>query len=100
MAFAVPCGRARTRPRDAHDEFVAQALSRRKNFPGVRIEYDLQQSRAVAQIDKDYAAVIAPTLHPAGDLDFMADVRLVDLTAVVGAHRETSRNGGGKGRAC
>jgi hypothetical protein len=44
--------------------------------------------------------VIAPTLHPAGDLDFMADVRLVDLTAVVGAHRETSRNEGGKGRAC
>ena len=53
----------------------------------VRIEHDLQQALAVAQIDENDAAVIAAAMGPAGDGDDLADQRFADLTAIVGAHK-------------
>ena len=35
----------------------------------IRMEHDLHQALAVAQVDEDHAAVIAPPMHPAGDRD-------------------------------
>jgi hypothetical protein len=63
----------------------------------LRIEHHLQQSAAVAQVDEDHAAVVAPPIDPAGDGDFRADQCLADLATVMGAHGNRTA---GKGPGC
>jgi len=53
--------------------FVAHALRQGKYVRFVRIEYDLQQSLTIAQVDENDAAMIATTLGPAGHGDGLSD---------------------------
>ncbi len=73
--------------RHADHELVAQPLGFREDRGRLRIEDDLQQPLAIAQVDENHPAVIAAAMHPAGDRDVPAEERLVDLSAVVRAHR-------------
>ena len=52
----------------------------------VRVEHALQQPFAIAQVDEDHAAVIAPAVGPSAQRDFLAGVRGAQVAAVVGAH--------------
>ena len=70
----------------AHHVLVAQPLGFREHLGRVRVEDDLQQPLAVAQVDEDHPAVVAPAVHPAGDRDLAAELLLVDLSAVMRAH--------------
>jgi hypothetical protein len=51
----------------------------------VRIEGQLGEAGAVAQIDKDQPAMIAATQDPAHQADFLADMGGAQITAEVGA---------------
>ena len=52
---------------NADAELAAQPLGIREHVLRIGIEHDLQQSFAIAQIDEDDAAMIAPAMHPASD---------------------------------
>ena len=69
----MPAGRARTRPSTADDELAAQPLGLGEDVGAIRIEHDLQQPLAVAQVDEDDSAVVAAPMHPAGDADSLAE---------------------------
>ena len=51
---------------------------------GLRLEHDLRDAGAVAQIDEHAAAVIAPRRHPAEKHDGGADVSASQCAAVMG----------------
>ena len=68
-------------------ELVAHPLGLCEHLRGVRVEYDLQQPLAVAQIDENDAAVVAAAVGPAGHGDDLADRGFADLTAIVSAHK-------------
>ena len=42
---------------------------------GVGLEHDLRDAGAVAEVDEDHAAVVAPLAHPAAEHDLASDVR-------------------------
>jgi hypothetical protein len=69
--------------RHTHHEFISQPLGLAEHRGSGRVEYDLQQSFAIAQVDEDHPAMIASPMHPAGDRDLLADEPLVDLSAVM-----------------
>ena len=52
----------------------------------LRIEDQLRQSFAIAQIDKYHAAVIPPAVRPAAKSHALADQRFVKFTAIMTAH--------------
>ena len=92
----VRVGRAR-RPR-AHEcrrRVMTHSPRRRSasaNTPAAdRVEHDLQQALAVAQVDEDHAAVVAAAMHPAGDGHTLADEGFVDVAAVMSTHRHLER---------
>src|SRR3989304_6066032 len=74
-----------------------------------RVEDHLHQPAAVAQVDEDEAAVVAPAVHPAGQRHVLAGVILAQLATVVCLqpaplrsilHSSVARgSGGGKGVA-
>ncbi len=87
-------GALRPRPHHARDRqyvLAAHALGLGEHAGSVRIEHDLQQAVAIAQVHEDDAAVVAATVDPAGDRDRLTDERLVDLTAVMGTHGSPRR---------
>ena len=53
----------------------------------VGVEHDLQQSLAITQVDEDHPAVVAAAMRPAGHGDHLTGQGLVDLTAIMGAHK-------------
>ena len=57
---------------DTHHELVAQFLGAGEHLGGVRVADDLHQPFAIAQVDEDHAAVVAPPMHPADDRDLLA----------------------------
>ena len=73
--------------RDLQDELVAHALGLREHLRGVRVEHDLQQPLAVAQVDEDDAAVVAAAVGPASHGDHLAYQGFADLPAIVSAHK-------------
>ena len=82
-------GSRRPRPHhagDLEDIFVAYALRLGEHVRGVRIEYDLQQPLAVAQVDENDSSVVAAAMSPAGDRDGLANRRFADLAAIMSAH--------------
>jgi len=89
--FEVDVGRAgRPRPhqtRDLEHVFIAYALRHREHRCTIGIEHNLQQPRAIPQIDENDAAMVAPTMRPAGHRDHLADHRLADFTAIMSAHK-------------
>jgi hypothetical protein len=59
------------------------------------VEDELDEPRAVAQVDEDQPAVVAAAVDPARDADLLADARGVELAApgvavAVGARRPHS----------
>src|SRR5690606_7854328 len=71
--------------RDADAELVAQALGGGEGGV-VRIEHDLRQARAVAQVDEDDPAVVAAAVHPAIQSDSLAEMVAANLAGVAGTH--------------
>ena len=71
---------------DADDELIAQSLGLREHRRLVGIKHHLQQALAIAQVDEDDAAMIAPPMHPAGHLDLLVRERRIDLSAVMATH--------------
>ncbi len=69
------------------DELAAQALGLAEQGLVVRIEHDLQQALAVAQVDEDHPAMIAAPVHPAGDGNFLTRQLFIDLAAIMTTHR-------------
>ena len=81
-------------------ELAAEVLGGLEGLRRVGVEDDLQQPRAVAQVDEDHAAVVTAAVHPAGRLDGAAREGLVDFSAVMCAHGQSARcyvPGGGRG---
>ncbi len=71
--------------RHADHELVAQRLGDREGRDPVRIEDDLHEALAVAQVDEDDAAVVAAAVHPAHQRHGLGEVAAVDAAAVIGA---------------
>ncbi len=71
---------------DAHHELVAELFGVGEHLGRVRVADDLHQALAVAQVDEDHAAVVAPPMHPADDGDRLAAQGLIYLSAIVAAH--------------
>ncbi len=87
-------GAGRTRPQLAlhlDTELASEVLGTLEGLRRVGVEDDLQQPRAVAQVDEDHAAMVTAAVHPAGRLDGAAREGLVDFTAVVCAHGQSAR---------
>ena len=74
---------------DREHELAAQPLGLGEHRRAVRIEHDLQQAFAVAQVDENHAAVIAAAVHPAGHANLAPDQRAIHLSAVMSAHRQS-----------
>ena len=82
---------------DLHAELVAQFLGHLEHLRAVRVAHHLHVAFAVAQVDEDHTAVVAPAVDPAAQGDGLADQRFGHQTAVVAAH---GRGGcGGHGHA-
>jgi len=60
--------------RIADEAKALQALGIGKQLGIVRIEHDLQQAFAVAQVDEDDSAMVAPPVHPARQSDGLPGV--------------------------
>ncbi len=82
----MPSGRARTSPLTCTTNSLRSFSAMAKTSAAFRIEDDLHQAFAIAQVDEDHAAVVAPPVDPAGDADRLACQLLVDLSAVMGTH--------------
>ena len=52
---------------DAQNVFVAGGIGQSKRFGCVGVNHDLDDAFAVAQVDKNHTAVVAPAVHPAFD---------------------------------
>src|SRR5262249_42069967 len=104
--FDVACGQFRVfRPRhpcrdtpgDLDDIFTAQRMRLfRKLGIFFRSKYDLCKSLAIAQVDENYAAVIASDVYPSGERGLLADIGFPKRIAMVRAkhvsyHFERSR---------
>ena len=66
--------------------FAADTLGLREDLRPVRVEHHLQQALAIAQVDKNHAAVVAPPVHPARDCNLKPDKGFFDVSAIVAAH--------------
>ena len=99
----VGAGRARAHlADDLQAELVAHVLGRIANIVGaVGVADDLHQAFAVAQVDEDDAAMVAPAMRPAHQRDGLAEQRFADEAAVGGSHASLQirlRIGGGADR--
>ena len=66
---------------------VAHPLGLREDLGSVRVEHDLQQSLAVAQVDEDDAAMVTAAMGPSGDGNHLANQGLADVSAIMSAHK-------------
>ena len=79
--------RARPNPAADHEDVLTpRGLSEAENLRRIRVENDLDQALAVAQVNKDDTTVVAALLHPAAQGDVLPDVPLVEHPAIVTAH--------------
>jgi hypothetical protein len=65
----------RTRTNDASNanaEFTSEPLSLGEDIFAIRIEDDLQQTFAIAQVDENHSTMIAAAVDPASDADFLS----------------------------
>ena len=60
-------GRARTTPVTRSTNSLRTRSAMREGFRAVRIAHHLRQAFAVAQVDEDHAAVVAPAVRPAAE---------------------------------
>jgi len=77
---------------DLQDVLAAQLLGLAERVAGLLwAEDDLHKAGGVAKIDEDEAAVVAPTVNPAGQRDGLAFVgRTQDTAGVALEHSETT----------
>ena len=73
FGLTLPASRATSSPPRGQHVLGAQALGQRRSRRA-RVEDELDDARAVAQVDEDQAAVVAAAVDPAGDADLAADV--------------------------
>src|SRR5690606_30530263 len=68
---------------DPDAELVAQPLGGLEGLLAIRIAHHLGQPFAVPQVDEDHPAVVAATVNPAVERDFLVEVlerHLADVT--------------------
>src|SRR5439155_12148205 len=70
---------------NADHKLMAQPLCIGKGRSTVRVTNDLDQTFAIAQVDKNDSAMIASSMNPATDADGPGQELAVNTTAVVGA---------------
>ena len=68
------------------DKFAADRLRELESLGIVRVEYHLHQALAIPQINEDDAPVIATTMDPATEVDFLTQMLFRDLSTTVAAH--------------
>ena len=71
---------------DPDHVFIADRIGDGKGLGPVGIEHNLGQSLAVAQINKDHAAMIATAVDPAAQADLLVDHGRIDVPAVMTTH--------------
>ena len=71
---------------DLDAELVAQALGRLEHLRSIRIAHHLHVAFAIAQVDEDHAAVVAPAVHPSAQGHGLAQQGLGHKTTVGGTH--------------
>jgi hypothetical protein len=71
---------------DLHAKLVAQAFGRCKHLGAVGVADHLHITFAVAQINKDHAAMVAAAVNPAAQGNGFAHLGFGHQTAIVGAH--------------
>ena len=72
--------------------FAAQVLGHGKGLsPQIGIHRDLHRAGAIPQVDKDHAAMVAASVHPAAQLHLLIDVLFAQVAATVAAHGSFSR---------
>ena len=73
-------GALRTQTDDAGDLqhiFAANSFRQGETLSGIRIEYDLSNAFAIAQVYEDHAAMVTTTVGPAAQNHFLSDVLFV-----------------------
>ncbi len=87
-AFFSPCYWAL----DPKDVLASQLLSLAEGAAGLlRVDDDLNETRPVAEVDEDEAAVVSPAVYPAGQRHRLAVVRCAQQAAGVALeHNETT----------
>ena len=73
-------------------EFIAQGFGTGKHIGFIGVEYNLQKSFLIAQVDKDNATVIAPAINPTTGTYLVIEMLAVEFTAIMRAHRDWSKN--------
>ena len=86
----MPAGRTRTRPVTLSTYSLRTRSAIANTSAAVRIEHDLQQPLAVAQIDENDAAMVAAPMRPTGHRDDLPINGLADLAAIMSAHQSAS----------
>jgi hypothetical protein len=79
-------GAAAHDPLHAKYEFMAHAVGDREGVGAIGIADHLHEALAVAQVDEDHPAMVAPAMGPAEQGDGLAEVTSVGAAAVFGAH--------------
>jgi hypothetical protein len=72
---------------DSHAEFIADALGSGESLLIVRVDHDLGQACAIAQVDENDAPMVAAAMNPAKQGDCLVKVLFTDLAGVAGTHR-------------
>jgi hypothetical protein len=83
----VPSGRGRTRPAILSTYSLRTCSATREDLGAIRVEHHLNQTLAVAQVDEDDPAVVAPALHPAAEDDLLPCMPAVQIPTILRAHR-------------
>ncbi len=78
---------------DLHAELVAHAFGGLEHVSAVGVADHLHVAFAVAQVDKDDAAVVAAAVDPTRQGDGLAQQGFGDKTAIVGAHGHGKTSG-------
>ena len=71
---------------DLNTKLVAHVLGDLKRRRAVRVADDLHIAFAVAQIDENNAAMVAPAVHPAAQTDRLTQQGFGDETTIVRTH--------------
>src|SRR5207244_4021022 len=76
--------------RDSQHEFMAHAVGGGEGLRTIGVADDLHESLAIAQVDEDHPAVVAPAMGPAEEGDGLPEETGVGEAAVFGAHSISS----------
>ncbi len=88
------CGALGARANPAMDlqhVLTTHRLGALEDLGGIRVEDDLDQAIAVAQVDENDPTVVPPLLHPTAEGDLLPDVPFVEPPAIVTAHATKPR---------